>query len=95
MKPQAEKRVALGLLMMEVIKNNDLKPDETRVNARIEKMAASYEDPAEFIEYYKTNQQALSQVQSIVLEEQVVDLLLEKADVEIEKIEAVELLNMQ
>ena len=95
MKPQAEKRVALGLLMMEVIKNNELKPDEGRVNAHIEKMAASYEDPSEFIEYYKTNQQALSQVQSIVLEEQVVDLLLEKADVEIEKIDAAELLNMQ
>lgn len=95
MKPQAEKRVALGLLMMEVIKNNDLKPDESRVNKRIEKMAVSYEDPTEFIEYYKTNQEALSQVQSIVLEEQVVDLLLEKADVEIEKIDAAELLNMQ
>ena len=95
LKPQAEKRVALGLLMMEVIKNNELKPDESRVNDRIEKMAASYEDPNEFIEYYKSNQQALSQVQSIVLEEQVVDLLLEEADVEVEKIDAAELLNMQ
>ncbi len=95
MKPQAEKRVALGLLMMEVIKNHELKPDESRVNERIEKMASSYEDPSEFIEYYKTNQEALAQVQSIVLEEQVVDLLLEKADVEVEKIDAVDLLNMQ
>ncbi|MEM7357745.1 MAG: trigger factor [Pseudomonadota bacterium] len=95
LKPQAEKRVALGLLMMEIIRQQDLKPDEERVNARIEKMASSYQDPEEFIQYYKNDQQALAQVQSIILEEQVVDLLLEEADVEDEKIEASELLNMQ
>jgi trigger factor len=95
LKPQAEKRVALGLLMMEVIRKEEMKPDQERVNKRIEKMASSYEEPGEFIQYYKSNQQALAQVQSIVLEEQVVDLLLEKADVEIEKVEAATLLNMQ
>ncbi|MCH2190416.1 MAG: trigger factor [Gammaproteobacteria bacterium] len=95
LKPQAEKRVALGLLMMEVINKESLKPEEDRVNARIEKMASSYEDPSEFIDYYKSNQQALAQVQSLVLEEQVVDLLLEKADVEIEELKASDLLSMQ
>ena len=95
LKPQAEKRVALGLLMMEVINQQDLKPDADRVDARIEKMASSYEDPSEFIDYYKSNQQALAQVQSLVLEEQVVELLMEKADVEIEEIAASDLLSMQ
>jgi trigger factor len=95
LKPQAEKRVALGLLMMEIIRKEDIKPDEVRVNARIEKMASSYEDPSQFVEYYKSNQQALAQVQSIVLEEQVVDFLIEKADVEVESVEAASLLNMQ
>jgi len=95
LKPQAEKRVALGLLMMEIVRKEDIKPDEARVNERIEKMASSYEDPEQFIEYYKSNQQALAQVQSIVLEEQVVDFLIEKADVEIENVEAATLLNMQ
>ena len=95
LKPQAEKRVALGLLMMEIIRKEELKPDEKRVNERIEKMASSYQDPTEFIQYYKTNEQALAQVQSLVLEEQVVDLLLEKADVEAEKVVASEILKMQ
>ncbi len=95
LKPQAEKRVALGLLMMEIVRKEDIKPDEARVNERIEKMASSYEDPEQFIEYYKSNQQALAQVQSIVLEEQVVDFLIEKADVEIENVDAATLLNMQ
>jgi len=94
-KPQAEKRVALGLLMMEIIRANDMKPDQDRVTKRIETMSASYQDPKEFINYYQTNQQALAQVQSIVLEEQVVDFLIEKADIEIEKVEASDLLNMQ
>ncbi len=95
LKPQAEKRVALGLLMMEIIRKEELKPDESRVDSRIEKMASSYEEPADFIEYYKSNQQALAQVQSLVLEEQVVDLLMSKADVEVENVEAATLLNMQ
>ena len=95
LKPQAEKRVALGLLMMEIIRKQDIKPDEDRVKTRVETMAASYQDPKEFIDYYMTNQQALAQVQSIVLEEQVVDILIEKADVEVEKVEASTLLNMQ
>jgi trigger factor len=95
LKPQAEKRVALGLLMMEIIRKQEIKPDEERVNARIEKMASSYEQPEEFVQYYKSNQEALAQVQSLVLEEQVVDFLIEKADVEVEKVEASTLLNMQ
>lgn len=95
MRPQAERRVALGLLMMEIIRKEELKPDAKRVDQRIEKMASSYQDPKEFIDYYKNDQQALAQVQSIILEEQVVDLLLEKADVEVEEIPASDLLNMQ
>jgi len=95
LKPQAEKRVALGLLLMEIIRDKDLKPDSSRVDERIEKMASSYQDPDEFIEYYKNNQQALAQVQSVVLEEQVVEMLIENADVEEEQIVASDLLNMQ
>lgn len=95
LRPQAQKRVALGLLMMEIIRKQELKPDEKRVDERIEKMASSYEDPQEFINYYKSNQQALAQVQSIVLEEQVVESLISDADIEIDSIAASELLNMQ
>ena len=95
LRPQAEKRVALGLVMMEIIRQNDLKPDEDRVDDKLNKMAASYEDADGFVSYYKSNQQALAQVQSIVLEEQVVDLLLEKAKVSSKKMKAADILNMQ
>lgn len=95
LRPQAERRVALGLIIMEIVRKQELKPDEDRVNAKIEKMASSYQDPKEFVDYYKNNQEALAQVQSIVLEEQVVDLLIDNADIEVEKVAAAELLNMQ
>ena len=95
LKPQAERRVALGLLMMEVVRANEMKPDEARVDKKLEIMASSYEDADGFINYYKNNQQALAQVQSLVLEEQVVDLLLEKAKTSDEKMKASDLLNMQ
>lgn len=94
MEPEAKKRVALGLLMMEVVRKNELKPDEAKVKERIETMASSYEDPSEFVNYYMSNQQALAQVQSIVLEEKVVDHLLATANVKVEKVDASELLNM-
>jgi len=95
MRPQAEKRVELGLAIMEIVRKNDIKPDEKRVKERVETMASSYEDPTEFVNYYMQNQQALAQVQSIVLEEQVVDFLIEGANVKVEKKPASELLNMQ
>ena len=95
LKPQAERRVALGLLMMEIIRTKNLKPDDKKVADRIEKMASSYEEPQEFIDYYNNDQQALSQVRSIVLEEQVVEMLLEEAEVETEQLVAVEFLKVQ
>lgn len=95
LRPEAEKRVAMALLLMEIIRKLELKPDTARVNARIEKMASSYRDSNEFIEYYQNDKESLLQVQSLILEEQVVDLLLQEADVEVEKIDASELLNIR
>lgn len=94
MRPQAEKRVELGLIIMEIVRANDIKPDDKRVKERVETMAASYQDPTEFVNYYMQNKEALAQVQSIVLEEQVVDFLIEGADVKVEKVAASELLKM-
>jgi len=95
LEPQAKKRVALGLMLMEIVREHDLKPDADRVKERIEKMAASYQDPEEFINYYSSDQQALAQVQSIVLEEQVVDTLLETAELSTDEVSASEILNME
>jgi len=78
---QAKRRVLIGLLVQEVIKANDLQPDDARVDAMLAEVADSYQDPQEVIEYYKSNQEMLNQVRSLVLEEQVVDQLLSSAKV--------------
>ena len=77
----ARKRVALGLLIGELIKSHGLKIDRKRVDARLADLAASYPDPEQIIKAYRQNPDALRQVENLVIEDQVVDLLLEKAKV--------------
>ena len=78
---QAEKRVKTGLLLGEVIQANKIEVDENKVDELIESAASAYEDPAEVIEYYKTNKELAQQMQNVALEEQAVELLIEKAQV--------------
>lgn len=54
---QAERRVKVGLLLGEVIKTNELKAEDERVQGLIASMASAYEDPSEVVEYYKENQE--------------------------------------
>jgi trigger factor len=77
----ARKRVALGLLMGQIIKTESIAVDRQRVEARIEELAASYPNPEEARRAYQHNQEALRQVESVVLEDQVIDWILERARV--------------
>ena len=77
----ARKRVALGLLIGELIKTRGLKIDRERVESRLADLAASYPDPEQVIKAYRQNADALRQIENIVIEDQVVDLLLEHAKV--------------
>jgi len=78
---QAAKRVKLGLLLSEVIKVNEIKADDDKVEKRIEEFAQSYGDPAEVVAWYKSNPQERAKIESVVLEDQLVDWVLEKAKV--------------
>ncbi len=80
-KEQAERRVKIGLLLGEVIKVNELKVDHTKVDELIITAASAYEDPKEIIEHYANNKELMQQMQNVALEEQAVELLVEKADV--------------
>ncbi|MCV6615995.1 MAG: trigger factor [Cellvibrionaceae bacterium] len=79
---QAERRVALGLVVGELVKKEELKPDAEKVDAMIEEMASTYQEPEEVINYYKSNRELLAGVESAVLEDQVVDFILAAAKVE-------------
>ena len=78
---QAKRRVVLGLVVAEVVKQNELKPDDARVRTLIEEMASAYQEPEQVVAWYYKNEQQMSEVRSVVLEEQVVDTVLEKAKV--------------
>ncbi len=80
-KEQAERRVALGLIIGEVVKNSEIKADADRVRAYIEETAASYDKPEEVVNYYYQNQQMLSGIESVVLEDMVIEQIVEQAKV--------------
>ncbi|MEH6636548.1 MAG: trigger factor [Halioglobus sp.] len=77
----AERRVKLGLVMSEFISKHSLRADAEKVRAAIEELASTYQDPEEVVNYYYSNQEQLSQVESKVLEDQVVEKLLESANI--------------
>jgi trigger factor len=90
---QAERRVKIGLLLGEVIKLNELKVDEEKVNELIASAASAYEDPKEVIEYYANNKELMQQMQNVALEEQAVELLVESAKVTDKKASFNEIMN--
>jgi len=79
---QAERRVKLGLIVNAIVEQNNVVADEAQVRSKIEEIASSYEQPEQLINYYYSNEQQLNQVQSLVLEEQIVALILASAHIE-------------
>lgn len=78
---QAERRVVLGLLVAEVIKANDLKVPEEKIRAKVEEIASTYEKPEEVVNWYMADKSRLSQVENLLLEDEVVDWVFSQADV--------------
>ena len=82
----AEKRVRLGLLLRQVIADNDLKADEALLRERVEEMCASYENSVEMVEIYMTNPQVRQQIEPMVVEQLAIDWLLENGRVKSKKV---------
>lgn len=80
-KQQAERRTALALIISEVVKAHELKADKDLVRGIVEEAASTYEDPQEVINYYYSNEQLLASAEAAALEEQVVEVLMSKANV--------------
>lgn len=78
---EANRRVTLGLVVGEIVKDAKIKPDAQLVKSKIEEIASTYEQPQEVIDYYNSNRELLAGVESAVLEDQVVDYIVSKAKV--------------
>ncbi len=89
----ARRRVALGLIIAELVKVNDIRVDSDRVRSVVEDMASTYEQPQEVIDYYYSNKARLQPLESLTLEDQVVDWVLDRVTVEDEPSSFQELTN--
>jgi len=78
---RARRRVVLGLIMAEIIKNNDLKAPPEKVREAVNTIASTYETPQQVVDYYYSDRERLGEIESVVLEDQVVDWVLERANV--------------
>ena len=80
-KEQAERRVKLGLILAEVVKENHLEPSQEQIDAVIKDFAESYEDPQEVIDWYHAQAERLQGPTSLAVESNVVNFVLGKAKV--------------
>jgi trigger factor len=77
----ARRRVALGLLVAQIVQTQGLKVDRERVQARVIELAEGYPNPEEARRAYQHNKDAMRTIESAVLEDQVVDWVVERAKV--------------
>ena len=80
-KPQAERRVRLGLVVAELVRANDLQAKPEQIKAHIDELAASYEKPTEVVRWYYSDNRRLAEVEAVVIENNVTDFVLGKAKV--------------
>ena len=80
-RPQAEKRVRLGLVVAELVRANELQAKPEQLKAYLEEMAASYEKPEDVIRWYLGDTSRMAEVEAVVLENNVTEFVLAKAQV--------------
>ena len=80
-RPQAERRVRLGLVVGELVRSNMLQAKTEQIKAHIEELAASYEKPADVMRWYYSDNNRLAEVEAIVIENNVTEFVMGKAKV--------------
>ena len=73
---QAQRRVHLGLLVAEIIKEQQFSASDERLRETISEFAESYENPQEVVDYYMQDPNARRSIENVVLEDEVVDWVL-------------------
>jgi trigger factor len=91
---ESERRVRLGLLVSELVKEAQLQAKPEQVRARIEEFAQNYEEPAQVVSYYLSDRQRRAEIEALVVEDNVVSYVLEKAKVTDEQVPFDQLMGM-
>lgn len=80
-KPQAERRVRLGLIVAELVKTHQLQAKPEQLQAHIEELAQSYEQPQQVVAWYMSDRQRMAEVEAVVIEANVSDFIFGQAKV--------------
>ena len=92
---QAKRRVALGLILGEIIKKNAIQLDSNKVRSTIEDMAKSYERPDDVVGWYYSDESRLNDVQQMVLEDQAIEWLVVQAKISDETVNFSDVMDRQ
>jgi len=93
--PAARRRVSLGLIIGEIIRTQSIVLDRARVEVQLGQMAEEYQDPDAIIRAMRGDRAMMQRVELMVLEEQVLDWLLERAEITDETVPFNELMNFE
>ena len=80
-KPQAERRVRLGLVVAELVRTHSLQAKPDQLQAHIEELSQSYEKPGEVMRWYLSDRQRMAEVEAMVIENNVTAFILQQAKV--------------
>ncbi|ARU31652.1 trigger factor [Sulfuriferula sp. AH1] len=78
---RAQRRVALGLILSEVVQTNALAAKPEQIREMIEEIAQSYEEPKDVVSWYRKNPEKMQEIESLALENNVVEWVLGQAKV--------------
>ena len=91
---RAKERVILGLVVNEIIKRDKIKPDAAKIRQLIEEIAERFDDPARIVHWYYEQKERLAEMESLAMEEQIVEAIVKEATVVEKPIKAAELLSL-
>ena len=94
-RPQAERRVRLGLVVAELVRSNALHAKPEQIKSHIDELSASYEKPADVVRWYYSDNRRLAEVEAIVIENNVTEFVMAKAKVTEKAIDFDELMGQQ
>jgi len=76
---EAKKRVSVGVIFNKIIEEKGIKADGERVRKMVEDRASMYKEPQQVVNWFYSNEEQLRSIESISLEEQVIEILLSEA----------------
>jgi trigger factor len=85
----------LGLVVAELVRANDLQAKSEQIDAHLQDLAASYEKPADVVRWYQGDNRRMAEVEAVVIENNVCDFVLSKAQTSAKAIDFDELMGQQ